>query len=117
MMAAMGTDSLRFAATARRLAEVARGEGLSVPGFRSPPRLPGVDRSLRRRLGGRAVVAVRLRGRSHGAVVADMVEGVVVANRLTGAEAARVRAALSEAAGVAPAAPEADRAVGAGVAA
>lgn len=63
------------------------------------------------------MVAVRLRGRSHEAVVADMVEGVVVANRITGAEAARVRAALSEAVGAAPTSAEADRAVGAGVAA
>jgi hypothetical protein len=41
-------------------------------------------------------VSVRLDGRPLGAVVADMVEGVVVANRLAGAEATRVRTALWE---------------------
>lgn len=42
-------------------------------------------------------MSVRLDGRPFGAVVADMVEGVVVANRLEGAEATRVRTALWEA--------------------
>ena len=43
---------------------------------------------------GGASVAVRLRNRPWAAVVADMVEGVVVANRLTGTEADRIRAVL-----------------------
>jgi hypothetical protein len=42
-------------------------------------------------------VSVRLDGRPFGAVVGDMVEGVIVANRLEGAEATRVRTALWEA--------------------
>jgi hypothetical protein len=40
------------------------------------------------------VVAVRVHGRPHEAVVADLVEGVVAANRLTVGEAAELRRAL-----------------------
>jgi hypothetical protein len=92
-------DAVGFAATARVLAAEARRLGLAVPGFRSPPTVPGADRSLRRRPGAPPAVAVRLRGRSAEAVVADMVEGVLVANGLVGAEADRCRAVLRAAAG------------------
>lgn len=84
-------DSVGFARAAGLLAAEARRQGLAVPGFRSPPRRPGVDRSLRRRPPGNAVVAVRLRGRPAVAVLADMVEGVVAANGLAGAPAERCR--------------------------
>jgi hypothetical protein len=90
--------TLHFAATARALAQVARARGLTVPGFRSPPRLSGVDRTLRRR-GAGASIAVRVRGRPWADVLVDMIEGVVVANGLTGAEAEAARAALASAAG------------------
>jgi hypothetical protein len=86
-------SSLRFATVAHLLAEEARRLELVAPGFRSPPRRPGVDRSLRRR-GADAQVAVRLRARPFAAVVADMVEGVVAANRLAGPDADRCRNAL-----------------------
>jgi hypothetical protein len=89
----MGT-SLRFAAAVRTLAVESRTLGLEVPGFRSPPRLAGADRSLRRRPGAAPAVAVRLVGRPFAAIAADMVEGVVVANGLDGEEAARVRSRL-----------------------
>jgi hypothetical protein len=88
--------SLRFAAAVRSLGHAARARGLLVPGFRSPPRLPGAERTLRRRPGG-ATVAVRLHGRPFVAVLADMIEGVLVANQLTGTEATRVRTALWDA--------------------
>ena len=88
--------TLRFTAAARALADAARRLGLQPPGFRSPPRLGSVDRSLRRHPRG-TVVAVRLRGRPWAAVLADMVEGVVAANDLTAADADRVRSALWEA--------------------
>ena len=97
--------SLRFAAAARALADECRRRGLVVPGFRSPPRLAGVDRSLRRRPDGGAMVAVILRGRPWVAVLADMVEGVIVTNGLAGAEADACRAALWQA--VAPEAHQA----------
>ncbi len=94
MMAVMEATSVRFAAAARSLGTAARRRGLAVPAFRSPPRLVGVDRSLRRRADGAVVVAVRLRGRPWVAVLADMVEGVVVANRLSGADADQCRGVL-----------------------
>ena len=88
--------TLRFTAAARALADAARRLGLQPPGFRSPPRLGSVDRSLRRHQRG-TVVAVRLRGRPWAAVLADMVEGVVAANDLTAGDADRVRSALWQA--------------------
>ena len=87
------TTTLQFAEAARSLARSARARGLVAPTFRSPPRVVGVDRSLRRH-GERTVVSVRLRGRPWVAVAADMVEGVIVANRLEGPAALRVRGAL-----------------------
>jgi hypothetical protein len=88
------STSVRFAAAARALADAARARQLVVPGFRSPPKLREVDRTIRRRPDGGATVAVQLADRPWPAVLADMVEGVVVANRLEGAEAMRVRTAL-----------------------
>ncbi len=90
----MEATSLRFAAAARTLGLVARRQGLTVPGFRSPPRLAEVDRSLRRRADGGATVSVRLKGRPWVAVLADMIDGVIAANGLEGAEAARTRTRL-----------------------
>lgn len=94
----MEASSLRFAAAARTLAEVARAAGLVVPGFRSPPRLDGVDRSLRRHVdpsGAQSVtVSVRLKGRPWVSVLADMIDGVLVANHLTGPTAGAARTVL-----------------------
>jgi len=79
-----------FASAARSLTREARRRGLVAPSFRCPPRLIGVDRSIRRRAD-RAVVSIRLKGRPRAAVLADMIEGVVVANRLRPPDADRVR--------------------------
>jgi hypothetical protein len=43
------------------------------------------------------VVAVRVRDREPADIVGDLVEGVIVANDLSGAQAARMRTALVEA--------------------
>jgi hypothetical protein len=72
----------------------ARRHGLTAPGFSSPPRRAGADRTIRRIPGGGVLVAVRVRGRRPDEVAADMVEGVVAANQLDGAAAAGWRAAL-----------------------
>ena len=88
--------TVRFAHVARRVATAARAAGLAVPAFRSPPRRPGAIRTIRRLPGG-SVVAVAVRGRPFAEVVADMVEGVVVANGLEGVAATRIRTALHEA--------------------
>jgi hypothetical protein len=89
----MEPTSLRFARLARSLAEAARAQGLRAPTFRSPPRIPDVSRSIVRR-GPAVTVSVALRDRPWPAVVADMIEGVVVANRLTAVRADHVRAGL-----------------------
>ncbi len=90
----MEATSFRFASAARTLGQAARQRGLVVPGFRSPPRLAGAERTMRRRRDGGVTVAVRMRGRPWVAVLADMIEGVIVTNRLAGADATRARTAL-----------------------
>ena len=90
--------ALRFADVARRLGAAAHDAGLSVPAFRSPPRVPDAARTIRRYPAG-AVVSVRLRDRPFPDVVADMVEGVLAANRVPPADAARMRARLTGALG------------------
>lgn len=71
----------------------ARLRGLQVPTFRSPPGITDVQRSIRRR-GQSSTVAVVLKGRPWAAVVADMIEGILVANRLDNGRADMVRSAL-----------------------
>ena len=100
--------ALRFADVARRLGAAAHEAGLRVPAFRSPPRVPGAARTIRRYPAG-AVVSVRLRGRPFADVVHDMVDGVLAANGVTPRDAPRVRAQLVAALDVA-AAVEAPRA-------
>jgi len=89
---------IRFADLARRIGAAARAAGLVVPAFRTPPRRPGVPRTIRRLPGG-PVVAVRLRSRPPADVLTDMVEGVIVANGLTGDAASGVRATLLQSVG------------------
>jgi len=90
--------SVRFAGAARRLAAEAAARGLTAPAFRSPPRVAGATRTIRRLAGDRAVVAVVLRHRPFQAVAADMVDGVLAVNRLAGQAAASHKAALLAAA-------------------
>lgn len=92
----MDATTAAFSTAARLLGHEARIRGLVVPGFRSPPRVVGVDRTMRRWDGG-ATVAIRVKGRPWVAVLADMIEGVVVANQLTPPQADRLRGELWDA--------------------
>lgn len=92
----MQSSSLRFARAVQALGVTARSLGLVAPSFRSPPRLLGVQRSIKRWSDG-AVVAVVVRGRPWAAVQADLVEGVIAANRLASPASDQVRAALWDA--------------------
>ena len=83
--------SVSFADAARRLADACRARGLVAPGFRSPPARPGADRTLRRRPDGGVIVAVRVRGRPLADVLADLVDGVIAANGLSGEKAGAVK--------------------------
>lgn len=85
--------TMGFAGLARRLGAATRAAGLVVPAFRSPPRRADVVRTIRRYAGG-ATVSVRVRERPLEQVAADMVEGIVVTNELTGEAAQRLRIAL-----------------------
>lgn len=85
----------KFTAAARVLAQRASELDLVVPGFRSPPRIVGVNRSIRRARDGQGgVVAVRIADRPFTAAVGDMIEGVLCINRLEPAEADRIRTQL-----------------------
>ncbi|MSW05735.1 MAG: hypothetical protein F2894_05960 [Actinobacteria bacterium] len=92
-----GVPALRFASVARSLGTAARASGLEVPAFRSPPRIPDVNRSIRRYPGG-SVVSVKIKGRPLGRVVEDMVDGVLIANGVRGEASPRLRLALLRAA-------------------
>jgi hypothetical protein len=92
-MTEMEATALRFASAARTLADVARARGYDAPTFRSPPKVAGLQRSLRRGAAG-ATVAVRLRQRPWVAVLADMIDGVIAANGLRGVAADDLRTAL-----------------------
>ncbi len=86
-------NAIEFAQAARTLTQEAQRRGLIGPSYRCPPRIVGVDRSLRRHASG-ATIAVKLRGRPWAAVLADMIEGVIVANSIEPANAFRLRAEL-----------------------
>ena len=85
--------SPRFWELARWVVSEARRHGLVVPGFLTPPRLPGAVRTVRRHPAG-ALVAVAWRGRPPAAVLADLVDGLVLVNGLAGPEAAACRERL-----------------------
>ncbi len=80
-------SALDFGEMSRLVTGEARRHGLVGPSFRSPPRLEGVTRSVRRYPNGQWLVSVRCRGRSVADVVADMVDGVLTANGLHGTAA------------------------------
>ncbi|MFM7508969.1 MAG: hypothetical protein ACKO5A_05420 [Actinomycetota bacterium] len=86
------SPSAEFAAAVRVVLEVARRRRLTVPVFRSPPGLPEVDRSIRRTAAA-TVVSIRLGDRPVASIHADVVDGVIVANRLSGRDAAGFRRA------------------------
>jgi hypothetical protein len=90
----MSADSLRFTTTARAVAAEARRLRLRVPSFRSPPKLRGAARTIRRRADD-ATIAVVIRGRSEADIAADVIEGVIVANGLKGDAAVRCRRRLA----------------------
>ncbi len=104
----MESTSIRFAGAARDLSRASRLCGLRAPAFTSPPRLSGYNRTIRRRPNG-VTVSIALRGRPWAAVLADMIEGIIVANGVSGLEADRARTALW----LAVASPEADLAAAA----
>ena len=91
------TSTVEFAHAARRLTRAALRRGLVGPSYRCPPRLVGVDRTIRRRRtadGEDAVVSIRVRDRPREAVLADMIEGVIVTNRLQPPASDRARTEL-----------------------
>lgn len=72
--------AMEFARVVRLLSDETKRLGLCAPGFRSPPRLAGFNRTLRRRLAGPPMISVRLGGRTINDVIDDMIQGVLVVN-------------------------------------
>jgi hypothetical protein len=91
--AAPQATAIEFSETVRQVVTLARHQGLRPPVFRSPPRLAGVDRSIRRRPNGTVVVAVRRGGRPLAAIQSDVIDGVVAASELGATQADRFRRA------------------------
>lgn len=87
----MKSTAVEFANTARMLGDAARRHGCTVPSFRSPPKVPGRMRTVRRHGDTSVTVSLVVRGRPWSSVMADMIEGFVVANQLGGAEAEQLR--------------------------
>lgn len=81
------TSATDFAAIGRVLTNAAGRRNIEGPTFRSPPRIPGVQRSVTRNRDGSVTVAVAVRHRPLLAVLADMIDGVVLASGLKGADA------------------------------
>lgn len=89
-----------FAAVARSLMAECHRLGLTVPAFRSPCRVAGAHRSIRRTRVGQVVVHVSHIGRDVHSVTADLIDGVIAANDLTDAQTVEtMRNALWVAAG------------------
>ena len=88
---------LAFAEAARQLGMAVRGQEMVMPSFRSPPREVGRRRTLSRHDDGSVTVSVMVRNRVWEAVLADMIEGIVAANRMDGVDAEALRDHLWEA--------------------
>ena len=76
-----------FARAVRELVQAVDGQGMRSPAFKSPPRVPTAERTIRWIAPDKAIVAVRRANRAPDAVLADMIAGVVRANRLSGPDA------------------------------
>ena len=95
--------SVRFAATAHTLAEPGPRRGLGGPGLPQPTPVGGrPPHGAPASPAGQATVAVLLRDRPWEAVLADMIEGMVVANALRGPEADHCRDTLWRAVAAVP---------------
>mgnify|MGYP001187986673 FL=1 len=82
--------SVRFSIVAKVITQVGARCGIEVPGFKSPPRSADLDRTVRRQSSG-SVVAVRIRDRPFEAVIADMIEGVILCNDVPIGKAGKLR--------------------------
>lgn len=88
-MRTTGGQSVSFAEFSELVASLAvwaRGKGLRVPGIQSPPRVPGVERVVRRAGGEVRTIAVAVRGRRRADVATDVVSGILVANSIAPGE-------------------------------
>lgn len=75
----VSTTATEFAQIARAVSSACGRLQLKAPGYRTPPRTLGRDRTIRRLPGG-VIVAVRCTGRSVTEVAGDLIEGTLVAN-------------------------------------
>lgn len=90
-------SSIFFGEVVNALSSQARRHGLSVPVFRSPPRIIGVTRTIYNSGEDKTVVAIATRQRANVAVVSDVIEGILESNSLDLIERMRSRELLWEA--------------------
>lgn len=104
--------SLEFAHWVRTIAAHMRAMELRVPAFRSPPRVPGVTRTMRpgRNPGDPPTIAIALKGRTRRDVLLDMLAGAVAAARLLphGSTAGQLRSRVIRELGVDTTPPDDD---------
>lgn len=86
---------LDFDEIGRALTKAARALDLTAPAWRTLPSNDDRERAIRRTAAGDTVL-VRLTGRPRSVVIADMVEGIIASNHLTGEPAARARRILTD---------------------
>ena len=87
-------NAMSFAAVGRVLTDQALACGVTAPSFRSPPRIPGVRRSVTRNRDDSITVSVIVSRRPLSAVIADMIDGVVLSSGLRADEARSLYDAL-----------------------
>ena len=75
-----GVSFAEFSDLVADLSRWARRRKLRMPGVQSPPRVEGVERVVRRFGGEVRTIAVMVRGRRRGDVLADVVAGILLAN-------------------------------------
>lgn len=80
-------NAMSFAAIGRVLTDQALALGITAPSFRSPPRIPGVRRSVTRNRDGSVTLSVIVSRRPLSAVMADMIDGLVLTSGLRAEEA------------------------------
>ena len=84
-------STTEFRELVRSITAECKANSLLVPSFRTPPRAHDRKRTIRRYRDGSTLISVRIYQRPVEAVKADMVEGVILANGLSGEAAGNVR--------------------------
>jgi len=78
--------SLKFVKVVRTLERIADQRGFTAPAFRCPPPSAKFQRSIKKLDDNKVTISIVIRERPWLAVLADIVEGFVIVNKLSGRE-------------------------------